>query len=239
MKIKQNTLQDIIDTEKDLILRAPSKYDEFFDFALESFVLIENFIKSINPEAFIFAAFLSQIRKHHTLALLSSVRLHHVQTMMNLRQVLEAGSCAAYAIANHNSEDFKNGKRDKIYKWLKSNYLNKSEEIKRIKGLINSSAAHSNVIYAHKNYSPDMKNKRFNTPFFDFEDEFCVKADLWLTGNVAMGLMDLFYEINRDYNMLVFSDNFIEEIKKLQIKNNSLRNKVLGDKRFNKIKNSL
>ena len=40
------------------------------------------------------------------LGFLSALRLHHVQTMMNLRQVLEAGSAAAYAIANPKIEDF-------------------------------------------------------------------------------------------------------------------------------------
>ncbi|HBB37485.1 MAG: hypothetical protein UX02_C0001G0386 [Candidatus Moranbacteria bacterium GW2011_GWC1_45_18] len=118
MGTKQDTLQDIIDSEKELFLQAPSKYREFFDFALESFVFMESFVKSINLEAFIFSAFLSQIRKHHTLAFLSSVRLHHIQTMMNLRQMLEAGAFAVYAVVNHNPNDFKSGKRDKIYKWL-------------------------------------------------------------------------------------------------------------------------
>src|SRR6516164_11309174 len=38
-----------------------------------------------------FARFFSLLKKHHMLALLSALRLHKVQTMINLRQVLEAG----------------------------------------------------------------------------------------------------------------------------------------------------
>jgi len=239
MGIKQDTLQDIIDSEKELFLQATNKYGEFFDFALDSYNQVENFVKSINPEAFIFAAFLSQIRKHHTLAFLSSVRLHHIQTMMNLRQFLEAGSCAAFAIANHNSEDFTNEKRDKIYKWIKNNYPIKSEEIKRIKGIINSTTAHSNIVYAHKNFKFDLENKRFNTPFFDFEDELHVNGDLWLVGNVAMGVLDFLYGVNQNYNALVFSDNFIEGMKRLQIKSDNLKNKTLKNSRFDKIRKNL
>lgn len=40
------------------------------------------------------------------LALLSTVRLHKVQSMMNLRQVLEAGAAAAFAIANPEMQHF-------------------------------------------------------------------------------------------------------------------------------------
>jgi hypothetical protein len=38
--------------------------------------------------------------QENMLALLSTLRLHKVQSMMNLRQVLESGASAAFAIAN-------------------------------------------------------------------------------------------------------------------------------------------
>jgi hypothetical protein len=53
-----------------------------------------------------FARFFSLLKKHHMLALLSALRLHKVQTMINLRQVLEAGAAAAFAIANPETEHF-------------------------------------------------------------------------------------------------------------------------------------
>jgi len=46
------------------------------------------------------------VRKHHTVALFSTVRLHRIQAMMDLRQTLEAGACAAYAIANTDQASF-------------------------------------------------------------------------------------------------------------------------------------
>src|SRR2546430_9857689 len=52
------------------------------------------------------ASFFAQVKKHHMLALFSTVRLHKVQALMNLRQVLEAGACAAFAIANPDHKHF-------------------------------------------------------------------------------------------------------------------------------------
>jgi hypothetical protein len=113
----------------------------------------------------IFVLFLSQVRKHHTLALFSTVPLHRIQAMMDLRQTLEAGACAAYAIANTDPADFADKDQDRIlnptqdlarkrYKWLEQNFSVGSNAIKRIKESINKSAAHSNIADAHLNFSP-------------------------------------------------------------------------------------
>ena len=63
--------------------------------------MLNNFIKSIDdPTKFIFIAFLSQVKKHHTLDLFSAVRFHHIQMRMNLRQVLESDAWATYAMTH-------------------------------------------------------------------------------------------------------------------------------------------
>ena len=62
-------------------------------------VFLSTFIKSLDEDRFVFGRFHSQVKKHHLLAVFSTVRLHEVRSSMNLRQVLEAGSCAAFAIA--------------------------------------------------------------------------------------------------------------------------------------------
>jgi hypothetical protein len=46
------------------------------------------------------------MKKHHMLAMFSTLRLHRVQAMMNLRQVLEAGASATFAIANPEQHHF-------------------------------------------------------------------------------------------------------------------------------------
>lgn len=163
MNIKQKTLQDIIDSEKDLLTTAEKDYGEYFENALGFNSLLNNFIKSLNdPEKYIFLAFFSQIKKNHTLALFSSLRLHHVQAGMNLRQFIEASSWAIYAMRNKEIEKFcdsTNGFLDVNKKhtkgrntWLLTNYKDASEKFNIQRGIINKSLAHSNIVYTFQNF---------------------------------------------------------------------------------------
>ena len=61
---------------------------------------------AVDHDRMMFARFFTLMKKHHMLALLSILRLHKVQAMMNLRQVLEAGAAAAFAVANREQHHF-------------------------------------------------------------------------------------------------------------------------------------
>jgi len=242
MDFKQSTIGEILDSEREMVLKGAECYGEYFVNAADFNHLLNEFLKSIDPDRFIFAAFLSQVRKHHTLALFSAVRLHHTQTMMNMRQVLEAGACAAYAIANTDVADFGDNDQGiinpsdtltkKRYKWLEDNYKTGSDAIKRMKGSINNSAAHSNIVYAQKNFKFNAESGSFETPFFDMEDDYHVKTDLWMIGNVIMGLMDLFYGVNKDLDVLKFADDFIPRLKALEKQNEKLKNEMMQSDRY-------
>jgi len=243
MDLKQTTIDQILDGEKDLVLKGAERYGEYFVNAVDFNCLLNEFLKSVDPERFIFAAFLSQVRKHYLLALFSVVRLHHTQAMMNMRQVLEAGACAAYAIANIDVSGFADvddrgiiNPSDvlikKRYKWLEKNYKIGSDAIKNMKDSINNSVAHSNIIYTQKNFKFNATSKNFETPFFDIEDDYHVKTDLWMIGNVIMGLMDLFYGVNNGLNVIKFDDNFISRLKALEIQNEKLKNEIMKSDRY-------
>ncbi len=243
MDFKQTTFEEIINSEKDMILTAEERYGDYYINAYGLNILLGEFIKSIDPDRYIFTMFLSQIKKHSILALFSTVRLHHVQAMMDLRQVLEAGSCAAYAIANPDQSGFadigENGILDasqkltgKRYKWLDEKYPTGSTAIHNMKGSINSSSAHSNIIYAHKNFNLNSEAGKFETPFFDAEDEYLVKINLWTVGNIIMGLTDLFYGIARDHGGIVFSDDFIGRLKELEKENHKLKAEMMSTERY-------
>ncbi len=243
MEFKQGTIGEIIESEKQMFLDGAQRYGAYFTNAFEFNRLLQDFIKSVDPDRFIFAMFLGQIRKHHLLAIFSAVRLHHVQAMLDLRQVLEAGSCAAYAIANPDQAGFADITNDglidasqdltnKRYKWLEANFKAGSDAIKNTKGLINRSTAHSNIVYAQKNFSFDDTSRRFVTPFFDFEDDHHVKADLWQMGNIAMGLMDLFYGVNKSLGVIKFVDDFIPRLKALEIENHRLKSEMMNSQRY-------
>jgi hypothetical protein len=245
MEFKQDTILDIIESENRMALTGEERFGAYYVNASEFNDLLQNFIKSVDPNCFIFVAFLSQIRKHNLLAIFSAIRLNHVQAMSNLRQVLEAGANAAYSIPNPDKNDFvdvdENGIVDatqelmnKRYKWLEANFKTGSDAIKNMKGLINSSTVHSNIIYAHNNFKFDGDQGRFVTPFFDFEDDYLIKCDLWQIANISMGLMDLLYGVNRGLNVIKFSDDFIPRLKALEKENQRLKAEMMGTERFKK-----
>jgi len=243
MEFKQDTIEQILDSEKEMVLSARQRYGEYYGTALECSVLMTHFLKSIDPDRWVFAAFLSQVKKHHTLALFSAVRLHKVQSMMDLRQALEAGACAAVAIANLDHTQFVDTDEygildpskklaEKRYDWLNKNYPERSTAIKEIKERINKYTAHANLINTHNTFRVDNEAGRFATPFFDIEDEYYVKTDLWMIGNVALTLLSFFYEVNEGRNAIKFVDNFLPIIKTLREKNEALRAEMISSDRF-------
>lgn len=238
MDFKQTTIGEILDSEREMVLKGAERYGEYFVNAADFNHFLNEFIVSVDPDRFMFALFLSHIRKHHTLALFSAIRLHHVQAMMDMRQALEAGACAAYAIANINVEDFTDVNDQGIinpsdhltkkrYKWLEDNFKKGSDAIKNMKGTINRGPAHADTAYAHKTFNFDTETGKFDTPFFDIEDDYHVKTDLWMIGNVAMGLMDLFYGVNKERSVIKFANGFIPRLKELEKQNHKLKNEMM------------
>lgn len=235
------TIHDILDAERDMISGAETKYGRDFQNAAGFNDLLNNFLKEAKPDAWIFMLFLSQIKKYHTLALFSIVRLHHIQAMLNLRQVLEAGVNAAYGLANPYQDDFVIKKEDgtlnisdaldgKRYKWIEDNHKKHSDFIHKMKKSINASCAHSNMIYAFNNFQ--MVDYKFHTEFFDKSEDHHIKADFFMVGNIALGLLDLFYGINKSCNQMTFIDDFVPCLKALEKINQELKAEAEKHPRF-------
>ena len=245
MKFKQDTIGDILTSEHEMVLHGAESYDDYFINASEFNSLLQKFIKSVDdPTKFIFIAFLFQIRKHHTLALFSATRRHHIQTSMNLRYVIEAEQWAAYAMGNVENEKFYQKDENEIifteekhwkgmYKWLDENFKVKADETKRLKKMISGAGAHSNIAYAFQNFQmKTVGNPGFRTTFFDTEDDYWVKTDLWFVANTALGLLDLFYGVNKQYNVFKFIDDFDAKFKQLVDQNNKLKAEMMNTERF-------
>jgi hypothetical protein len=159
-----------------MVLQASKRYGEYYRHALDASLFLSTFIKTLDEDRFVFGRFHSLAEKHHLLAVFSTVRLHEVQSTMNLRQVLDAGSCAAFAIANpdpnhfvmKDSQGLLNSSQKltgKIYKWLDEKYPNGSKNVKGIKDLINASTAHANLVFTGSNFKEI--DGRISSPFFD------------------------------------------------------------------------
>jgi hypothetical protein len=181
--------------------------------------------------------------KHLTLALFSTVRLHKEQAMMDLRQALEAGACAAFAIANPDHAHFvdtdKFGVLDpsqklasKRYKWLDAKHPNASKAIQEGKDQINSSNSHANLLSAYGRSRADEQEGWFSAPFFDVENEYHVKTDLWRIADSALTLLHVFYEVNEERDVIKFVDNFWPIIQQLGQRNEALRQEMRASDRF-------
>jgi len=243
MEFRQNTIGQILDSEREAVVTASERYGEYFDHSLACSTFLTQFLKSIDCDRYVFASFLAQVKKHHFLALLSAVRLHRIQSMMNLRQVLEAGACAAFAIANPEHKHFvdidKHGILDpsqklarQRYAWLKQQYAAGSDAIEEMKKQINATGAHANLINAQTNFRVDHTEGWFSEPFFDIENEYFVKIHLWQIGSVAITLLDLFYGVNQGRNVIKFVDNYVPIFQQMVEKDNALRNKLVSTDRY-------
>jgi hypothetical protein len=244
MDFKQKTIDDLIESEHLMLSNAPKRYGAYYTIALDSSVFLSSAIKAIGRYHETFVRFNSQVAKHHLLAVFSTVRLHHIQATMNLRQVLENGSCAAFAIANPDPTHFANitpeGLLDpsqkltvKRYDWLDKQFPKGTSQIKAMKDMINESTAHANIAYTNLNFLAD-SGDQLATRFFDIEDEFFVKADLLLASKIAISLVDLYYGVNEDAKAIVWRDDFHSQFDALIKGEHALRCEMLSSDRGKK-----
>jgi hypothetical protein len=228
---------------KSSFLTADQRYGKYYLHARECAIFLSRCITSVDPDRMMFARFFSLMKKEVMLALLSTLRLHKVQALMNLRQVLEAGAAAAFAIANPEPEHFAktdaNGFIDasqdlteKRYKWLAKHFPAGSEAIKKKKNLINDFAAHANVVATSKTFEVNEVDNEISAPFFDAEDEYYVKTDLWQTASISIELMGLLYEVNKTQNVVQFISNFEHHLRRVYDDNSALLMEMKRTERY-------
>ncbi|MEK6840050.1 MAG: hypothetical protein AABX72_03845 [Nanoarchaeota archaeon] len=245
MEFKQDTIGDIIESESQMILHGAECYGDYFINASEFNNLLNGFIKSVDdPAKFIAIAFIFQIRKYHTLALFSAIRRHHIQTSMNLRYVIEAVQWAAYAMGNEDQEKFcskdsngiisiEDSHEKAMYKWLDDNFKVKADETRRLKKMISGAGAHSNITYAFQNFEmKPFEDAGFKTTFFDPENDYWIKTDLWFVANTALGLLDLLYGVNQQFKVFKLIDDFGSKFKTLVDENNRLKTEMMNTENY-------
>jgi len=232
--------KEIIISENMMLLEANKKYGPYFNSACETIKLSNDFIKEINPEHYIFALFMSQFNKYLTLSFLSAIRLHYIQSMMNLRIVIEAGTNAAYALSANLEKKFSINELKKRrnpfenkklilkkYNWLEKKYPQFSKAIKQRKETINSTSAHSNILMSFNNLGVIEKKRLFRLYYFDQAGKKLVEKNLWFIGDINIGLMKLFFRVNMDYNIIKLSSDFIPKLKKFEKDNKNLKQKIV------------
>ncbi|KYG19477.1 hypothetical protein SE92_03725 [Bradyrhizobium sp. AT1] len=242
MDFPQSTLEEIADSELQMVLAAEKRFGQHYVNARAASVFLSRCVIGIDHDRMIFARYFALMKKYHMLALLSVVRRHKVQAMMDLRQVLEAGAAAAFAIANPENEHFFEVDEDNIitsdpkltvrrYRWLEQNCKAVSDNIKAKKGLINNQQAHANVVSTDSVFGIAQDGEMVDAPFFDAEDPHFVKIDLWLSASVALDVMDLFYGVNQGRDVITFMDHFPEFFTRLQSDTEALRQEIMATDR--------
>ncbi len=245
MQFPQATIEEIVESERLMLLSAEERYGKYYAHTRGVSVFLSLCVDAIDPDRMMFGRFHAHMKKHHMLALFSTLRLHKVQAMMNLRQVLEAGASAAFAIANPEKDHFVDTDQQGIldpsqeltkkrYAWLHKNYEKSSRWIKETKERINSSAAHANAISADSVFRVAESGDQIRAPFFDIEDEYFVKSDLWLIANVAITLMDLFFGVNKTHKALEFRKGYPDTIGRLAGDSNALLEEIRATDRYKK-----
>jgi hypothetical protein len=247
MAYAQSTIEEIIDSERVMALDGAARYRRYYKHKRNAALYLTLCVVSVERDrSDTFGRLLSLMKKQQMLAFLSALRLHRVQAMMNLRQVLEAGAAAAYAIANPKVEDFVDidacGIMDpsqeltkKRYRWLAENHLVKSNWIKDKKDQINVQTAHANILSGDGTFRVIDGGKTASTPFFDIED--FVKIDLWLISSIAITLMDLFYGVADSVARLGRSvvevrPDFQQTVQGFSIESDALRDELKGSDRY-------
>ena len=71
-----------------------------------------------------------------------------------------------------------------------------------------------------------------NAPFFDVEDDYTVKSDLWQTGSIALTPADFFYGVNQGRNVIQFCPGFTRHVERLARNNEALINELKSTDRF-------
>jgi hypothetical protein len=243
MEFPQSTFEEIAASEHDMLLRARERYGVFYVHARDCSIFLSRSVVGVDHDRMMFGRFFALMKKHHMLALLSTLRLHKVQAMMNLRQVLEAGAAAAFAIANPELEHFadvdQQGLLDpsqtltgKRYQWLEQNFRSKSDWIKEKKEQINKSAAHANIVSSESTFHVAEAGDVVNMPFFDVEDAYMVKADLRLMASIAPTLVDLFHGVNQGRNVIKFCPDFARHVERMAEENEALLTELKSTDRF-------
>jgi hypothetical protein len=239
----QSTIVEITDSEAAMVHTAEERFGEYYRNAWLTSVLLSRCVVSIDHTRMHFGRFLALAKKHHSLAVLSIVRLHKVQAMMNLRQTIEAGCAAAFAIAKPEGEHFfkideqgfvvsPQKLRDKRYRWLDENFKSRSDLVETRKKQINDNYSHTNIVSTDSIFQVDDTGALANSPFFDVEDKHLVKTDLWLASTIGLELVDWFYGVNQGRDVIEFKPNFVDEVQVLAKVTNAHQDEMMATDRY-------
>lgn len=195
--------------EHQKLLDAEKKYGNAFINAYNTTTLVSNLMMWPITDCDLFIRFYSQMKKYHSLSVISTVRMHRIQAKMDLRYFLESTANAAFSLAHTNTQNYFDYQNQSIgdaqkasrkaYQWLETTYKGHSDFIKDLKSMINEQTAHAHVVNSRHNFDfVPGKRAEIITSYFDFEDDEVVKLDLWLAAKAGIHAADLILQVQKD-----------------------------------------
>ena len=202
------SLLDYSAQEHAKLLAADDRYGDAFVNAYNTTILLSNLMLWPVVPCDLFIRFYSQMKKYHTLSVVSSVRLHRVQAKMDLRYFLESTVHAAYTLAHPETTNYLDHEKQEIgdpkkaagmaYTWIKDVFPGHSAFIKELKEEINQQTAHAHIVNSAHNFDfVPGERPQIVTAYFDFEDDVQVKLDLWLAAKAGLHSIELILAVQR------------------------------------------
>jgi hypothetical protein len=204
------SIDDLSNEENRLVREAPEQFGQFFKLTKDTIDYSWDFISSLDLNAYVFNAFLTQANKSLSLALLSIIRYHNVQSHQLIRNAIESIALACYALDNPNQDNFvildeskkilldKPKVKVKAYKWLNEHYPKHSGHLNMVKTeFINNYYAHSGLIDAATNIKHS--EEEFLNSAFDDIHPLIVKMLLVSLSNLTIMMIELVGLVLNDY----------------------------------------
>jgi hypothetical protein len=103
-----------------------------------------------------------------------------------------------------------------------------------MKNAINRYGSHASVVQTMHNFQAQFGAAipHFGTSFFDAEDPFRVKTDLWRSADIALAVLDLLYGVNRDFEVLTFAGDYESLFHDLARQHEALGEEMRATERF-------
>lgn len=218
--------------EHQKLVDAERRYGNAFINAYNTTILVSNIMMWPIIDCDLFVRFSSQMKKHHTLSIVSTVRLHRIQAKMDLRYFLESTANAAFALAHTDTQNYFDLQNNRIgdaqkatlkaYKWLESTYPGHSNFMKDLKAEINEQTAHAHVVNSQHNCD-FVRGKRAEivTSYFDFENDELLRLDLWIGAKAGLHAVDLILSVQKDFGGFLPSSD-VNDLPQLMADNDAV-----------------
>lgn len=202
------SLLDYSAEEHAKLLAADDRYGNAYINAYNVTILLSDLVLWPTAPIDLFLRFYSQVKKYHTLSVISSVWLHRVQAKMNLRYFLESTVHAGYALAHPETAVYFDLEKGMLgdakkatgyaHRWIERDFPPHSSFIKDTKDQVNRETAHANVVNSTHNFGfVPGEHAEIHTSYFDFDDDRQVRSDLWMTAKAGLHAADLILAVQR------------------------------------------